>query len=118
MMRYIWRAAILVSMMLLGCGGGSNPDGGLPDGGECPLGKENCGGECADLSSNPSHCGECFKACRPGEVCGGGQCLDECPEGLKDCDSACVDTQWSPDHCGVCFRKCEVRQLALPARRR
>ena len=108
MMRYTWWVAIVLSAMLIGCGGGGNPDGGLPDGGECPLGKENCGGYCADLTSDPSHCGECFNACLPGEVCGMGQCLAECPAGLTECAGACVDTQWSADHCGVCFRKCEA----------
>lgn len=108
MLRKTWWGALLLSLVFFGCGGGSNPDGGLGDGEECPAGKENCGGYCADLSNNPSHCGECFNACRPGEVCGGGQCLDECPEGLTDCDGACVDTLWSPDHCGACFRTCEA----------
>jgi len=108
MMRYIWRVAVVLSVALVGCSGGSSTDGGLPDGGECPLGKENCGGECVDLSSDPSHCGECFNACLPDEVCGQGECLAECPEGLTECGGACVDTLWSSDHCGVCFRKCEA----------
>ena len=108
MMRYKWWAAVVLSAVAIGCGGGGSPDGGLPDGGECPLGKENCGGYCVDLASDPSHCGECFNACLPGEVCGMGQCLAECPEGLTECGGGCVDTLWSPDHCGVCFRKCEA----------
>ena|GEM_PF-2695734 len=107
-MRYTWWVAIFLAWMLIGCGGGSSTDGGLPDGGECELGKENCGGECVDLNSDPSHCGECFNACLPGEVCGMGECLAECPEGLTECDGACVDTLWSSDHCGACFHKCQA----------
>ncbi len=106
MIRDFWRAALVLSFLFFGCGGGSSPDGGLGDGEECPLGKENCGGYCADLSSDPQHCGKCFHACQPGEVCGGGQCLDECPEGYTECGGGCVDLLTNPEHCGACDRAC------------
>jgi hypothetical protein len=33
-----------------------------------------CDGACVDLATNPSHCGECGKACALGQTCAGGAC--------------------------------------------
>jgi len=35
-----------------------------------------CGASCADLSTNPQHCGSCDQACSNGQACENGQCQD------------------------------------------
>ena len=40
----------------------------------CLAGYGRCAGGCADLSSDPNHCGVCFNACASGQ-CAGGTCV-------------------------------------------
>lgn len=68
----------------------SNANGGIsndPDGwgqmrfsdrvvGEgCAEGETDCNGDCADLGSDPDHCGSCDHACEGGQECRAGQCV-------------------------------------------
>ena len=34
-----------------------------------------CGSMCVNTHSDPQHCGECFNACKSGEVCNGTDCV-------------------------------------------
>ncbi|HZO15738.1 MAG TPA: MXAN_6577-like cysteine-rich protein, partial [Polyangiaceae bacterium] len=72
----------------------------------CVLGSVECGAECADLASNPRHCGACNAACRVGEYCEAGLCV--CPAPLTVCTDACADLQASPQDCGACGTPCSV----------
>lgn len=45
----------------------------LPDGG-CPGTTTLCGKSCYDLTSDPSHCGSCTKACLSGHACSASAC--------------------------------------------
>ena len=53
-------------------GAGDDDDAG--DG--CPPGTTNCGGACADLSSDRNHCGDCGNACADDQNCEDSECVD------------------------------------------
>ncbi len=53
------------------------------------------GGGCRDLTSDPAHCGICFRACGAGETCANGQCSGE--ECTPNCAGA---TCGAADGCG------------------
>jgi hypothetical protein len=65
----------------------------------------NCGGQCADLSTNNEHCGACDNACTGGKYCTGGKCV--CPPSLTDCGGVCVDLLADASHCGQCDLACD-----------
>lgn len=83
-----------------GCSGGSTDasnDTGLTvttdGGGNCGEGMAFCGGECVDVTTNSSHCGQCGNSCQSGNTCVGGSCSqqpEDCREepcrGLTYCD--------------------------------
>src|ERR1700722_16772061 len=84
--------------------------------GACPcvlsLTVADCGGECADLTSDPKHCG----GCQPLDVCGADQtCVSmdgglgscQCSDSsLTGCPSGCVDLTSDPFNCGCCGNTC------------
>ena len=53
---------------------------------QCPCfpGFAECGGPCADLSSDPANCGTCGSACDSGSACVEGYCI-ECSLAEQDC---------------------------------
>ncbi len=73
--------------------GGSTSDGGvLGAGGDvpqagCSATSTTCPDGCFDLDSDPTHCGDCTKACAEGQYCDAGRC--RCPEGQVVCFGAC-----------------------------
>ena len=82
-------------------GGGGDAGGGVdaapaPDGGACPDGLTRCGGACLDLTSEPSSCGVCGRACiapTGGTAeCRSGSCVGVCPDGQTDCSGTCRAT--------------------------
>src|SRR5258706_800991 len=50
----------------------NKPDAG-PDSG-CAAPATSCGSACADLSTDPAHCGSCTYACPTGATCAAGRC--------------------------------------------
>ena len=65
-----------------------------PPDGSCSLGETPCGDRCADLSSDPDHCGECGVPCRPSHAsgsCVSGACVLSCDEGWSDADGAAIN---------------------------
>ena len=75
----------------------------------------NCpGGECADLRSDPNHCGGCkgpTVVCGAGQVCAagdaGGLGSCECPDpSLTGCPNGCFDLTSDPNNCGCCGTAC------------
>ncbi|MBI5516821.1 MAG: hypothetical protein HY909_23755 [Deltaproteobacteria bacterium] len=83
----------------------------------CLAGTSLCGGRCADLTTDPQHCGACGVACAAGPgsapACVGGRCALRCedPERSADCDGAadngCEATlRTSAAHCGECGNAC------------
>jgi hypothetical protein len=74
-----------------------------PGYGDCN--KAFCADGCElDLSSDPSNCGACGRACAPGQECVEGQC--RC-EGGTLCHGECVDFDNDPMNCGYCGNECE-----------
>ena len=64
-----------------------------------------------DLSSSPTSCGMCGRACGAGETCSGGVCVGACgprgcAPGLTCCDTSCRSTSSDVSNCGGCGRAC------------
>ncbi len=75
-----------------------------------------CGRECADLTSNLSHCGKCDNPC-PASIpnatprCETGTCDFDCTAGFADCgpSEGCeTDINNDPKHCGGCAKPCKT----------
>jgi formylglycine-generating enzyme required for sulfatase activity len=89
----------------------------VADTARCPEGQESCDGRCVSLSSDPSHCGACGRACTVANgtaACEAGACrVAACAMGYADCDgemaNGCeTDTASNSLHCGACGRACMV----------
>ena len=52
-----------------------------PDAGTCAVGRTLCTDDCANLLTNPTHCGACGTSCNSDQVCVGGTCTAVCPPG-------------------------------------
>lgn len=68
---------------------------------------QSCGDQLVDLSSDPSHCGQCDNACDPSfGVCSNGVC--GCQGGMEACGAqrTCREVRNDPNHCGQCDFKC------------
>jgi hypothetical protein len=93
-------------------GQGTGATGATSSGGSasaCQAGQTQCGAECVDLVSNPSHCGACNTPCAAGQSCANSQCA--CLAGLTSCAGACVNLQSDGDNCGNCGTACGAGQL-------
>jgi hypothetical protein len=76
---------------------------------------------CANIASDPNHCGECGGLCE-GSVCVAVSCVDGqcqsrhapdnrnpggfCPGSEVCCSGACTDVEGNVDHCGTCGHHC------------
>jgi hypothetical protein len=86
--------------------------------GECPSGKQDCGGACADVQTDISNCGSCGNTCVADNAqvsCSGGLCNFSCKSGFDDCDgfeaTGCeVHLLSDPGHCGDCQIACDGAQ--------
>ncbi|MFT7624088.1 MAG: sulfatase activating formylglycine-generating enzyme, partial [Myxococcota bacterium] len=71
----------------------------------CAVGFDVCVDACADLTSDPAHCGACGTACPADGACVLGACV--CPEERpENCAGQCVTVASDPDHCGACGAQC------------
>jgi hypothetical protein len=57
-----------------------------------------CGDQCADLETDPSHCGVCGNACPMGDVCVMGSCVNGCVP--QTCAGLGADCGQVADGCG------------------
>ncbi|MBN2194022.1 MAG: hypothetical protein JW751_14500 [Polyangiaceae bacterium] len=80
----------------------STPGGERPSG--CADGLAPCGGDCVDLATNATHCGDCGQGCATGAFCEAGSC--GCQGDLTRCGADCVDTESDAAHCGACDVAC------------
>ncbi len=86
-----------------GCGGQCGPPckpGGICDGTacHCPSGWTECATACANLNTDPTHCGDCLTSCGSGDVCMQQQCCrplaTTCiPDSNRCCPSAAGEPQ-------------------------
>ncbi len=76
--------------------------------GACATGLTGCGGYCADVATDPYHCGTCSTRCAASEVCDRGRCAapPSCPAGQTFCGRACLDTADDGSNCGGCGQVC------------
>ena len=71
---------------------------------------QDCSGECADLTSDAKHCGDCGTACEGDKICVTSDCT--CPAGEMDCGSGtCANLSNDKDHCGDCDTACPNNQI-------
>ena len=103
--RTTWVLALALPAALVGCkldrevqpigpNDATVGDGGSADAnpGRCSESQRLCGDTCVDLLSSAEHCGECDRACEPGQVCDGmGACSVRCSAELLDCGGSCID---------------------------
>ncbi|MBO5753856.1 MAG: hypothetical protein J6S69_09270, partial [Proteobacteria bacterium] len=81
---------------------------------ECIEGLTNCGTAfepvCVEIDINVEHCGTCGQACKPGQYCENGQCMNtdcsetECTTKNSDGDQICVNTN---TQCGPNCTPCQ-----------
>lgn len=113
--------ALLAAAAAAGCGGTdtdtSTSTGGTS--GACANAAEvSCGSVCADLKTDPKHCGSCSIDCTslPGvkgsdAVCNAGKCVvSGCLDGRADCNKnmadGCETDTTTGEHCGSCDVVC------------
>lgn len=73
---------------------------------QCEDGRENCDGECADLTSDPDNCGACGNQC-DGSACNQGSCgTTGCSAPDVECNGACADLLHDHGNCGGCGIDC------------
>lgn len=94
------------------CGCEADADGEI-----CGDGRDNdCNGRSDDClvcggaliaGDDDAHCGACFEACRPDEVCFSGDCRCRDP-GETSCGGRCVDIASDARHCGACGNACRI----------
>ena len=98
----------------VGSGGVVGAGGVVGSGGStfgCAPGFTNCADGCADLQSDPSHCGSCFSTCPSGAKCVNASCqgtTTACHAGTVFCTNfgECLDTSSNPFACGSCSTPC------------
>ncbi len=81
-------------------GGASNRGGA---GAMCDQGLTACGGECADTTLDPDHCGDCSTTCAAGSICSDSTCTP-CPAETIGCDGKCIDPATDAGFCGASGR--------------
>jgi hypothetical protein len=119
----------LLAAALAACGGNvivEDPPKTTTDPSDCTDLETLCGNECADLQSDPNHCGDCSIACASGP-CLNGNCLNgtpttggttsgtECPAGYYMCASGCVDIYNDATNCGYCNHICAPGEACVDA---
>jgi hypothetical protein len=82
------------------------------DAGTCAVGLASCAGRCADLRTDPDHCGSCGTVCGRAQWCEQGLCICEGPPGTSCCEVGCppmiirVNLVSDPSNCGGCGVMC------------
>lgn len=87
-------------------GGPDAGDAGTPDAGSCPIGTQDCNGNCVDTTLSTQHCGGCNMPCGLNEICNAGVCDLSCTAPVIECANACVNTESNAQHCGACNSPC------------
>ncbi len=99
--------------------GGGDSGGGSDGGADAFCGATTCGTDCADLQTDPAHCGDCTNDCTSlphvdGTLvtCTAGDCdlTGACDAGFADCNGdpadGCETDLSTVDHCGSCGTVC------------
>jgi hypothetical protein len=76
----------------------------------CPPNTVFCPDGCADLQTDPRHCGSCDRACDAGQRCVGGACVCDgtsCPRGCCAKDGSC-QRGTSDQACGIGGAPCQT----------
>ena len=70
-----------------------------------------CGSTCADITSDPGHCGSCSTMCTTAvahalPVCAASSCGFQCNAGYTNCGGVCDDLTIDDSNCGSCGKIC------------
>jgi stigma-specific protein Stig1 len=78
----------------------------------CDPGQVCCNNNvCANLASDPSHCGACGASCGSAQVCSNGFC---CAPGQTGCATVgCVNLASDVNNCGTCFHRCPAGESCV-----
>ncbi len=81
----------------------------------CAPGEKDCAGNCKPVLADPSHCGDCARACATGQKCENGACVAAC---VMDTTNACHDAKcWNlttdREHCGAACKRCDQTQQCV-----
>ncbi len=68
-------------------------------------------GECHNLDTSRTHCGQCGNSCQDGYQCLDGECTLICPPSQQACDNTCTQTSSDWENCGSCGNQCDSNQL-------
>ena len=98
-LEYMPSAVILVLGLALGTEGCAGDE-------TCSIPMIDCGGFCADVTSDPANCGGCGIECDPGHVCQVAACVLSCLDGATECGGVCRDLSTDGYNCGMCDLVC------------
>lgn len=99
-----WALLLLGGALSAGCGSGEM---------ECAASLTDCNGACVDLTTDPSHCGQCPTSCTAGELCEQGMCSNPCGEGQGSCNGECVSLMSDARYCGRCDVACGAGEFCV-----
>ncbi|MFO0755101.1 MAG: fibrinogen-like YCDxxxxGGGW domain-containing protein, partial [Byssovorax sp.] len=121
-------APLLLAAAWPGCAGAQSPTSGAGGSGSttgastgsggtsCGPGETRCDAACADLQTDPLHCGKCDTPCNDDQRCFAGVCELVCGAGTTRCGDACIDLDLDPKNCGACGATCDPGEVCSGAK--
>lgn len=73
-----------------------------------------CGGACVNTQNDPTHCGQCDKACPGDKICREGQCVEQSGNCTQ---TGCEGLTWCNTETGKCEPGCERTDQCPPTQR-
>ena len=107
-----WRWFAAVALVLGACQSKENESPNANATTCASQGLTDCGGYCANLTSDAANCGACGQSCN-GQFCNNGVCQVACDPGLVACGQSCSNLLVDSLHCGDCSIACSRWRIPL-----